>query len=145
LRQDSIITALYRREGFVFTGCRDYNASLRGLCDSVVDVRINAGDYYRLKNIEITGNRAKSAFSIKRNMRSWLTSIMPGSAGRFVRSVYSEDIEKCLERYRKSGYADISVHDTLIIDSAAKSVKAVLTINEGDKYVLKCSRAAEEV
>ena len=140
LRQDSIITALYRREGFVSPDVEITTRAYRGLCDSVVDVRINAGDYYRLKNIEITGNRAKSAFSIKRNMRSWLTSIMPGSAGRFVRSVYSEDIEKCLERYRKSVYADISVHDTLIIDSAAKSVKAVLTINEGDKYVLKCSR-----
>lgn len=140
LRQDSIITALYRREGFVAPSVEIATHAYRGKCDSVVDIRIKAGDYYRLKDIEITGNRAKSAFSIKRNMRSWMTSIMPGSAGRFVRSMYNEDIEKCLEIYRKSGFADIAIHDTLIIDSVTRSVKAVLTINEGDKYVLKSSR-----
>ncbi len=140
LRQDSIITALYHREGFVAPQVEISTHAYRGGCDSVVDVRIKAGDYYRLKNIEITGNRVKSAFSIKRNMRSWLTSIMPGSAGRFVHSIYREDIENCLERYRKSGFADIAINDTLIIDSVTKSVKAVLTINEGDKYVLKSSR-----
>lgn len=138
-RQDSIITALYHREGFVAPCIEIATHAYRGGCDSVVNIRIKAGHYYRLKNVEISGNRAKSAFSIKRNMRSWLTSFLPGSAGRFVLSVYREDIEKCFERYRNDGFADIAIHDTLIIDSATRSVSAILTINEGDKYVLKSS------
>lgn len=139
-RQDSIITALYRREGFVAPEVEITTEVFRKGCDSVVNVRVKAGDHYRLKNIDINGNRTKSDFSIKRRLRSWLTSIMPGSAGRFVQSIYREDIEKCFEMYRNDGFADIAIHDTLIIDSVTRSVRAVLTINEGDKYKLKTTR-----
>ncbi|MBN1601776.1 MAG: BamA/TamA family outer membrane protein [Chitinispirillaceae bacterium] len=140
-RQDSIVTALYQREGFIAPEVKLETELSAGSCDSIVTIRIKSGHYYRLRSIDIRGNRARSDFSIKRSMRSWRVSLMPGSAGRFIEAIYREDLKKGVEQYRKDGFADVVFHDTLLIDSVSGDVDAVVTIEEGDRYDIQCTRS----
>ncbi|MBN1307332.1 MAG: BamA/TamA family outer membrane protein [Chitinispirillaceae bacterium] len=134
VRQDSMITALYRREGFVAPRVDITSRRHRSGRDRVVLVRVHAGEYYRIETIEIKGNRGVSAIAIKLRMKSWWNLLLPGSAGRFIESVLREDVKKLADFYRLRRFADVAIRDTVIADSRNRSVRVVLSITEGERY-----------
>ncbi|MBN1575008.1 MAG: BamA/TamA family outer membrane protein [Chitinispirillaceae bacterium] len=133
-RQDSLINALYRREGFIAprvdVTSREYSTGR----DRVVLVRVQSGEYYRIETIEIKGNRAISAVQIKRRMKSWWTSFLPGSAGRFVEEVLREDVKMLTELYRSRRFADVAIRDTVIANARTHILRVVLSVTEGERY-----------
>ena len=139
--QDSLITKLYRRDGFVcpqvHVTSREHRAAGG---DREISVTVRAGEYYRLKKIEINGNDFLSDFKIKRSMKSWRSSLIPGSAGRFVESALREDIKTITELYKSGRFADVKVSDTVVTDTFSRSVNVVLSVSEGDRYKIRFSR-----
>ncbi len=133
-QQDSVIDALYKREGFI---CSDVNVTSdvhRSGTDRILRIDIKSGPYYRLKAIQLRGNKGISNPAIKRRMRVWRTSLIPGSAGRFLVSALREDLKDLKEYYCSKGFSDVTLQDSLITDSLNRSVELFLTIEEGDRY-----------
>ncbi len=143
LWQDSLVTELYKREGFVSPTVEVTSVAHSTGEDRVINVLIDAGDYHRLKTVTIEGNRAVSDLGIKRRMKSWHTSLFPGRAGRFLEADLQEDIAGLTEFYRSRRFADIHIRDSVVIDSQDNSVHLVLTVDEGDRYRIQFSPASE--
>lgn len=137
--QDSLITALYQREGFISPYVEVSSYQHRSGTDKVLTVKIKAGPFYRLNSLDIRGNNSVSDFRIKRSMRLWRTSLLPGIAGRFVETVLQDDIKGLLELYKSKGFADVQIRDTVITDSLTKLVQVILDIDEGYRYRVKIS------
>ncbi len=133
-RQDSLITALYQREGFIAPRVDVISMRYRTGRDRVVRVGVHPGAYYRMETLEIKGNRAISSLQLKRRMKSWWTSFFPGSGGRFVEAVLREDVKALLELYRSRRFTDIAVRDTVIADPKTGLVRVVLSVTEGERY-----------
>ena len=137
--QDSLITALYQREGFISPYVEVSSYQHRSGTDKVLTVKIKAGPFYRLNSLDIRGNNSVSDFRIKRSMRLWRTSLLPGIAGRFVETVLQDDIKGLLELYKSKGFADVQIRDTVITDSLTKLEQVILDIDEGYRYRVKIS------
>jgi len=141
--QDSLVTALYRREGFIDPQIDVVSRQYRFGDDRELVVQIRPGEYYRLSSLEIRGNNALSTLGIKRRMKTWRTKFFPGSAGRFVESALREDIRTLIETYRSKRFVDVSIADSVTMDPASRIVGVVLSIGEGERYSVKFSRRSE--
>ncbi|MGE5669936.1 MAG: POTRA domain-containing protein, partial [Fibrobacterota bacterium] len=139
-QQDTLITALYKREGLIRPQVDISSRKHRTGDNQDIIVHVHAGDYYRLNTFDIKGNKAFSNLHIKQKMKSWRTAIIPGSSGRFVESILSTDLKAITKFYKAKRFADIEIKDTVITDSINKTVKVILSINEGDRYKVTFSR-----
>ncbi|NLD93688.1 MAG: outer membrane protein assembly factor BamA [Fibrobacter sp.] len=135
--QDSLISDLYRRNGFICPNVDVGSKPDRKGENRIVTVRVKAGSYYRLKSLNIDGNSAFSDRWLKLKMRSWRTALLPGSAGRSVESVISNDIRNLEQYYRSKGFGDVTVTDTVIKDSLTQSVSVAVKIDEGERYRIR--------
>lgn len=141
--QDSLIVDLYRREGFVCSAVDVTCGEYRRGHGQVLNVSVRRGSYYRMKKLEIRGNRAFSAIQLKWRMKAWRSSLIPGSAGRFVESTYRNDLKKLVEFYRSRKFADVSIQDSTVIDSSNNSINVIMDIHEGDKYKVHFSKRGD--
>lgn len=143
--QDSLITDLYLREGFISPEVKVSSKEHRSGSDQVVIVNVDAGPYYKLRSLQIKGNRGLSDFRIKRKMRIWRGSLFPGSAGRFVESILRSDIKNLTDIYRKAGFADVIIKDSVIQDPSSKSVRVLISITEGQRYKIEFPKKRDRV
>ncbi|KMQ49680.1 Outer membrane protein assembly factor YaeT precursor [Chitinispirillum alkaliphilum] len=139
LIQDSLITELYKREGFVSPKVDISSRVHHSGEHRVINVKIDPGDYYRLDELEIRGNNATSDFGIKRRMKIWRSSLVPGSGGRFLDTDLREDIRTLTDLYRSRRFADIQIRETVVRDTSNNTVRVVIDINEGHRYNLQFS------
>jgi outer membrane protein insertion porin family len=93
----------------------------------IITIPISEGDQYKLSTIEITGNTVFNTDTIKKR-------IAMVSGKPFSREALRKDIFSVSELYSEKGYALITVNPDLVPDESNKLVKAVLKIDEGDKY-----------
>ncbi len=135
--QDSVISDLYRRNGFICPKIDVGSEPDRSGENRIITVRVNAGSYYRLKTLDIDGNHAFSDLWLKLKMKSWRNDLLPGSAGRSIESVITNDIKKLEKYYRSKGFADVTVTDTVIKDSLTQSVNVAVRIDEGERYKIR--------
>lgn len=138
-RQDTLVTDLYKRQGFLSSRVSIHAQEHPDGEDLVVYVQIQPGDYLRLKSLEVNGNHATFSLDIKRRLQSWRTSFLPGSAGRFIDAVYLNDIEELVQSYRSERFAEADIKDSVSVDSAAGSVRIILNIEEGPRYRIRFS------
>ncbi|MDO5576764.1 MAG: POTRA domain-containing protein, partial [Fibrobacter sp.] len=132
--QDSLITLLYEKEGFISSDVKVESKEHRKSRGHIVNVSIRAGKHYRLKDIEINGNRAFGDFKLKLRMKTWQASLAPGSAGRFVKTVFKEDVGRLVEFYKSKRFSDVKIKDSVVIDSSDNWVHVILDIDEGVRY-----------
>ncbi|MBD3393019.1 MAG: hypothetical protein GF418_13000, partial [Chitinivibrionales bacterium] len=139
-QQDSLITDLYRRQGFLDPQV-DISSRARGRdANEVVSVKIEPGRYLRLSELTLQGNHAFCSLRLKRRLASWTTSLIPWNAGRFVGQTLHDDIRDLTEFYRRNGFYDVEIRDSVAIDSTRRSVTVVIRIDEGDRYRVRFSR-----
>ncbi len=127
------IDSLHLREyflsrGYPFAELRSSVGTARGDSTELsVTIRVSEGPLVHVDSIELAGNRAFSAFDLRRNFRT-----SPGEV--FVAGVLKRDAENLVTLYENSGYpfASVSVRDVRF-DSGASGVTAVpvLAIDEG--------------
>lgn len=136
---DSVITELYRRNGFISPEIDVSSKVDRTGENRIITIGVNAGSYYRLTTIDIEGNQAFADLWIKFKMKSWRSALLPGSAGRSTEAAVNNDIKKIERYYRSKGFADVSVNDTVLRDSLTQSVRVTVRIDEGERYRVRFS------
>lgn len=99
-------------------------ADKRGM---VITIPVQEGERFSVSAIEITGNKTYS----EKELRP-LVKLMPKKV--FSRELMRKDIDAISGKYTNTGYAIAAVIPDLIPDDAAKTVKVVYRIEEGDKY-----------
>jgi outer membrane protein insertion porin family len=132
--QTDLITNLYKRNGFT-----EPKVEVRATENAedgtiIIHVTITKGTCYSLDNLEITGNRAFSEGKLKLKMKSWRTSLRPGSSGRFIEDDFKKDIQHLTSFYRSRGYADVVIDHVIEKNPERGSVSASIRIDEGLRY-----------
>jgi outer membrane protein insertion porin family len=133
-RQPALITALFRREGFIAPKVSVSADQDPKNGNYTVRMRIDKGDYYQMKELLFEGNRAFTSQRLKWTMKSWRDSYKIGSSRRFVDRQFTRDIESLVDFYRKKGFADAAVAYEVNRDADRGSVFARVLIDEGALY-----------
>jgi outer membrane protein insertion porin family len=136
-QQADLITTLYKRYGFT-----EPKVEVRATENAkdgtiVIHVTITKDTYYSFENLEITGNRTFSEGALKLKMKSWRTSLRPGSSGRFIEDDFKKDIQNLTSFYRSKGYADVVIDQMIKKNPQTGSVSAFLKIDEGLRYDIR--------
>ncbi|MBD3421176.1 MAG: BamA/TamA family outer membrane protein [Chitinivibrionales bacterium] len=130
------IKTLYRREGIEldtisFSIATD---SLQGYCDITMDV--GQKRFSLLKEIRISGNKARSDLSLKLKMDSWRTRFYTLSAWRYSATKIEKDIARIRDFYHRKRFADCKIDYNVIADSSANTHTVHIRIAEGPRYKL---------
>jgi len=133
-KQATLITEVFRREGFVAPEVEVSAQEDPEDGNFVIYVRIEKGPYLSLQQLELKGNRAFSDMKLKSRMKTWRVSLVPGSSGRFIERDLNKDIKNLTQYYRKMGYPDVIIDHKIIGEPAATRVSVFITINEGARY-----------
>ncbi len=133
-KQAELIENIFKEEGFIHP---QVNVSAQeDTTDGhfIVHVSIEKGEFYRVGNFEIKGNRSFSDTRLKLRMKTWQTSLLPGGLGRFVAKNLKEDIKNLTEYYRKQGYPDAVIDSQVEKNTEAGNVSVLIRIDEGMVY-----------
>jgi outer membrane protein insertion porin family len=133
-KQAALIAEIYQREGFLapkikVTGQEDPSDG-----HFIIHVKIDKGSYMVLYRLKINGNRVLSESRLKSRMKTWRSSILPGSPGRFIEKDLQKDIENLMLLYRKKGYADAVLEPVIEKDLNTNRVSVSIQIDEGSRY-----------
>jgi outer membrane protein insertion porin family len=137
--QERRIKELYEREGFIDPKVKVEAHQDRSEDAVELHVYIERGPFYRTSGIKIAGNQAFSDFWLKSKMNTWLSSLLPGSSGRFLENDLKEDVKTLVSYYRKRGYPECRIEYTIERHSAEKKMDIVCTIEEGPEYTFSIS------
>ena len=137
--QESRIKKLYEREGFIDPKVRI--ETHQDTAEHAVDlnVHIDRGPFYRVDRLSIAGNEAFRDFRLKSKMNVWLSSLLPGSSGRFRENDLKKDVKTLVSFYRKRGYPDCRIEYTIERNPVEKKMDIAVTIEEGPKYIVSFS------
>ncbi len=130
--QTALIRELYLREGFV-----DPKVEVRVLDDPgegtcVLQIAVESGSYYVIRQLDVEGNRALSDSTVKTRMQSWLAPYLIGPARRFRLNDFEQDLRKLRSYYWQRGYPECSISYDLEYDQNRVLVK--LNVSEGPHY-----------
>jgi len=135
-RADAIVR-LYKKEGFIdpkvhVTAQED---PLDG--NFVINVHIDKGDFFRVRRIDISGNRAFSKLRLRFRIRTWHSLPLPASLKRFKEKEFAKDIRKLVQLYRRKRYPDVVVDFVVKKDLDTHTVSIFITIDEGPRYYIE--------
>lgn len=134
-KQAPIIADLYRKEGFHTPKVRLSAEKDDEDGYMVLSINIDKEDgYYVLDKLLIEGNESFSDSRLKRKMKTWRISLLPGLVGRFIPTDFDEDIKNLIVFYRKKKFADIDIESKVEKNEADKTVTVSLFIKEGRQY-----------
>ncbi len=97
-------------------------------------VKIEKRGYYRLKAVNISGNRHFSDSAIRAKMKTWRNAFWPGITGRFLSKDLKRDIRDLVGRYRSSGFAAVRINPRVDRDPDSGHVTVALDIQEGPRF-----------
>lgn len=101
----------------------------------VIHVRVDKGEYYRISDVEVLGNKAFSDFRLKLRTDTYKASLLLGDGNRFISEKLDQDIKDLIRLYRSKGYADVSIQAENDRDEFEKHDSIRFIIDEGPKYV----------
>ncbi len=131
----SKIISLYEKKKFLFT---EVDASKKETEKGKVSLcfKIKEGRNYRVRRIEIIGNKSFSNKKVLSLMKTRRRNIFLFRLGTFNEDTLEEDRQKILELYKKSGFAESKVKTSITLEKKFLLIK--ITIEEGKKYI--CSK-----
>lgn len=137
--QESRIKELYKGEGFI-----EPKVMIEARQDNqentvVLYVRIDRGPYCSIDEVGIAGNRVFSATRLKSKTKVWISSLLPGSSGRFRKKDLKNDVQNLLNYYRNKGFPECRIEYTSERDPAEEKVDIVFIIVEGPEYTFSFS------
>jgi outer membrane protein insertion porin family len=128
------VIALFKKQGFI-----DPRVTLSAQKDAadgnyVLSVHIDKGKFLRVNRVEIKGNAHFSSPRLKLRIKTWKSSVLFGSARRFIQKDLDEDVKNFISFYRKKGFADVSIRGETIRDLEEKKVDVIFHVEEGPCY-----------
>lgn len=100
----------------------------------VVYVDVEKGDFYKIRKVFIQGNKGFSTTRLNLRIQTWKSSMLFGSATRFIQKNLDDDIKNFVKFYRSKGYADVSVTGNIEKNHKDKTVDIKFDIKEGPLY-----------
>lgn len=92
-----------------------------------ITIRISEEDQFRISSLDFRGNTAFDNGAVQQKV-----TVKPGEI--FRKNLLEKDIQAISSLYSENGYALVSVTPDLDPDESSKTVKVMLSIDEGDKY-----------
>ena len=132
--QEAIISRIFINEGYLEPQIMVSSEQDKNSNDFNIIININKGNFYKIKNLEINGNKAFSDARLKLRTAIWKDSLLFGEMRRFIQKDVDKDVKNLVQFYRKKGYADVDIKPDVTKDRDSKEVLIVLNINEGPKY-----------
>jgi outer membrane protein insertion porin family len=132
--QVALISRRYKTEGYIDPQVRINWQQDEDDGHYHVSVKIEKGRFFRVGQLNITGNQAFAESLLKAKMSSWRSYALWAGRGRFAQYKLKQDIEKLLQYYRKQGFADTDVAYTLSPDIGNRLVNIDVAIEEGPQY-----------
>ncbi len=132
--QTKRVITLFKKQGFIDPGAT-ISAQKDGADGNyLVSVYIDKGEFFRVKGVDIRGNKYFSSSRLKLRTKTWKASVLFGSAKRFIQKSLDKDVKNFIEFYRKKGFADVLVTAEVNRDLGEKQVDVIFHIEEGPKY-----------
>jgi len=132
--QSQLIARRYRSEGYIEPEVTLSWHQDRHDGHYRIDVDIEKGAHYVLKDVELRGTRSFSDLELKGMMRSWRRAVAFLGQGRFMEDQLDKDVADLIAFYRSRGYADVAIDRELQRDPEKGVVHLVLSIHEGPRY-----------
>ncbi|MFO7559831.1 MAG: outer membrane protein assembly factor BamA [Desulfobacterales bacterium] len=136
-KQKTAITSLLKNEGYLSPEVALSAEKDRKSENFYIYVEIEKGNFYRIKQVEIKGNRSFSDARLKMRLDTWHSSFLPGGMGRFIKKKLDEDLKKLTLFYRDKGYADVMVKLQVEKDPDSGEVFIGFVIEEGPRYEIE--------
>ena len=132
--QIELIRSFYSKEGFISSVVNI--DKVRDSYDGYYTIYINIikGDYFKLKQINLSGNNEYSDLFLKTKMKSFRLSLLPGSSGAFKDLTLKNDIYLLKKYYCSKGYLDADINYKVLKNPVSKNVVVDITISEGSLY-----------
>lgn len=132
--QERLIRSLFEREGFP-----DPQVTVRTEQDPedrfyTVEVKIQKGDYFWIRNLDIEGNRSFSNARLKMRMSTWYSGLFWGGIRRFEKKALDEDVKGLRQFYRGSRYPDAGVVADVNKDPDTLAVDITVRVTEDARY-----------
>lgn len=130
-QQERVIN-LFKKQGFI-----DPKVVLSAQKDEadgnyVLSVHIDKTQFLQVNQVQIKGNDRFSSSRLKLRTKTWKSSILFGSASRFIQKDLDEDVKNFVAFYRNKGFADVIVSAEVIL--AQKQVNVLFHVQEGPQY-----------
>ncbi|MDL2275308.1 outer membrane protein assembly factor BamA [Desulfosarcina sp. OttesenSCG-928-G10] len=129
------IVARYKREGYISPAV---SVTRSGETDTdgkdILVVNIEKGPARHLRNLEFNGNSRIGSATLKRKMKTWWVSLLPG--GRFAQPDLREDIQTLLAYYREKGFFDARITARTEMADDGQKVDLILDIEEGTQFCI---------
>ena len=100
----------------------------------VVYVDVEKGDFYKIRKIFIQGNKEFSSTRLNLRIKTWKSSVLFGSAKRFIQKDLDEDVKNFIKFYRSKGYADVEVAGKAVKNYEDRTIDIKFYIKEGPLY-----------
>ncbi len=131
---EAAVEKLYRDQGYIRP-----RATLTAAVDpadgrATLDLRVEKGDFYRIRTVSFDGNRALSAARLRVRMQTWQASLLPGSLSRYVASRLDEDVKRLRRFYRRKGYPEAEVTSEVVRLPEDRAADIRIGIVEGPRY-----------
>ena len=131
---ETALVELFRRQGFI-----DPNIEMYGERDPedgnyVVQVEIDKGRFYQVRDVIIDGNDAFSDFRLKLRLSTSKAALLPGGMGRFIEEEMENDRENLLEFYRKHHHPEAEVAAAAEKNKEKAAAAVRFRVNEGPRY-----------
>ncbi len=136
-KQKSRIQALFNKQGYP-----DPKISVSAQTDEqdgnyTILVHIEKGNFYRIKTVDIKGNKYFSEYRLKLRTKVWKSSLFFGSAARFIEKDLKDDVKNLVRFYRQNGFPDVQVTEKIQKNESKKTLDIVFLIEEGPLYQIK--------
>lgn len=132
--QEELIRRFLADEGFIEPRVSVHADTARRDGTATLEVTLDKGRYYRLKSLDISGNRRFSDNRLKLRMSVWERSFFPGSSGRFIEKTLAQDMKDLASLYRGSGFADVEVTHSLKRNASTGNARVTVDVREGPLY-----------
>jgi len=133
-KQEKLIETVFRNEGFVNPKVKVTAKEDPADGHFTIYVNIDRGDYYSVKQVNISGNKSFSSKRLQLRMKMWTASLLPSGAGRFIEKNLKEDVKDLTEFYRKKRYPDVVIDSKTEKMSETDDVHVSVIIDEGMRY-----------
>ncbi len=133
--QSKRVVILFKKNGFIDP--RVTLSAQKDVADGnyVVSVHIDKGEFFHVNRVDIVGNHHFSSSRLKLRTKIWKSSVLFGSAKRFIRKQLDRDVKNFIAFYREKGFADVNISPEVIM-VGEKQVNVVFHIEEGPQYQL---------
>jgi len=135
--QSESIVQLLKDQGYISPEVTIQSIQDKDSGHYVLYVDLHKGDFFKIDDVSLQGNRSFSGARLKMRLQTWKASFLPGSMSRYQKKELDEDVKNLLSFYRKNYFPEAAITPVVIKDDLTQKVRIVLQISEGPLYEIQ--------